>query len=391
VPGQRSRTNLYFFAFLLFAILTFNVAMVAPYLLAVGMGGILAILTRAPYRRLQSRGLGPKTSALVVVVTSSLVILVPLGFFLLRAAAQAVDLGRFLLEHGDEYYRSGLDFLHRHELVHRFIPDLQAYEPRLRASLEQGIKSGVGVFAGFLGQMPEMGLQIALALMAMFFFLVDGEALARWARGKIPMDPDVRRSVVDTVKNTTISTIWATITAAGVQAVLVFLGFTVLGVPQGALAAGATFVFAWIPILGSAPVVVAGATDLYLQGSILKLVLMVVLGVVTGVADNVTRPWVLRGRGDLHPLVALVAIFGGIHGFGLWGGFIGPIAAAVLLSMLEVWPRVGRYFGLLPLHEGITMEPTAEPPPPRTASGIVDKDGMPWSSQTSEEPPRAPA
>lgn len=370
--AQRSRINLYFFGLVLLAVVGFNLVMVAPYLLAVVMGGILAILTRPLYRKLATHGLGAKTAALLVVLGSLVVVLVPLGFFCVNAATQAVDLGKYLLEHGNDYYRRAVDLIGRNDLFHRFVPDFRAFEPRVRASLDQGLKSGVAMFAAFLAQTPAIGLQIALALIAMFFFLVDGERLSRWVRGKIPMDSDVRRAVVETVRATTISTIWATVAAAGVQAALVFLGFLALGVPQAALASGATFVFAWIPILGCAPVIIVGAIYLYASGAYVKLALMIALGLFTGIADNLTRPWVLRGQSDLHPLVGLVAIFGGISIFGIWGVFIGPIAVAVLLSLLEVWPRVGRHFGLLPPTE--ILDPAALPPqePPSTPRPRLD-------------------
>ena len=73
----------------------------------------------------------------------------------------------------------------------------------------------------------------------------------------------------------------------------------------------------------------------------------VVLAVVVGISDNITRPLVLRGRDEMHPLVGLVSIFGGIAMFGLMGVFIGPILSALLLSVLNTWPAVGHRFGLL--------------------------------------------
>ena len=50
----------------------------------------------------------------------------------------------------------------------------------------------------------------------------------------------------------------------------------------------------------------------------------------------------------MHPLVSLVAIFGGIEMFGILGIFLGPILAAVLIALLQIWPAVGHRFGLLP-------------------------------------------
>ncbi|MCM2324552.1 MAG: AI-2E family transporter, partial [Oligoflexia bacterium] len=69
-------------------------------------------------------------------------------------------------------------------------------------------------------------------------------------------------------------------------------------------------------------------------------------GLITGIVDNFVRPMVLKGRSKMHPLVSLVAIFGGIGMFGITGVFIGPIVAAILISLLQIWPDVGRRFGI---------------------------------------------
>jgi predicted PurR-regulated permease PerM len=55
---------------------------------------------------------------------------------------------------------------------------------------------------------------------------------------------------------------------------------------------------------------------------------------------------ILKGRGEMNPLISLVAIFGGLQMFGLFGVFIGPIMLAVVVSLLQIWPRVAKSFGL---------------------------------------------
>jgi predicted PurR-regulated permease PerM len=103
--------------------------------------------------------------------------------------------------------------------------------------------------------------------------------------------------------------------------------------------------------VGSVPVWVVGAIYLYMKGSIGKVVAMVVLGLFTGVIDNFVRPLVLKGRSEMHPLVALVAIFGGINWFGITGVFVGPILASILISLLEIWPTVARRSHLVAVAE----------------------------------------
>jgi len=54
------------------------------------------------------------------------------------------------------------------------------------------------------------------------------------------------------------------------------------------------------------------------------------------VADNVLKPLLMRGAGELHTLVVLLGVFGGLSAFGLLGIFIGPMSLAVALMVLRV-------------------------------------------------------
>jgi predicted PurR-regulated permease PerM len=87
---------------------------------------------------------------------------------------------------------------------------------------------------------------------------------------------------------------------------------------------------------------------------------MVVCGLMTGLVDNFVRSMILQGRSKMHPLVSLVAIFGGIGMFGIMGVFLGPILAAVLIALLQSWPEVGQRFGLLPGSTGGELRPRSE-------------------------------
>ena len=54
----------------------------------------------------------------------------------------------------------------------------------------------------------------------------------------------------------------------------------------------------------------------------------------------------LRGRSGLHPLIGLVAIIAAIDMCGILGIFVGPLLAAVLISLLEIWPEIAGRFGV---------------------------------------------
>ena len=65
-----------------------------------------------------------------------------------------------------------------------------------------------------------------------------------------------------------------------------------------------------------------------------------------GLLDNVIRTYVLQSNVKLHPLLAFVSILGGLQVMGLWGLFIGPIVAALLIAVANSWPVIAEKIGV---------------------------------------------
>jgi len=52
--------------------------------------------------------------------------------------------------------------------------------------------------------------------------------------------------------------------------------------------------------------------------------------------DAVLRPMLVRGADELTTLIVFLGVFGGLAAFGLLGIFIGPVALAIAVALLEV-------------------------------------------------------
>lgn len=343
---NRNRVTRAGFVIFLLLVLGLNFYMVAPYLLALLMGGILAIVTRPLYEKLRNKKVGPKTASAIVVLLTAIVVIAPLSGMIIMAVNQALEVGKHLVATKALSVSDWVEQISHWPVVRTFLSNPQEVNEKLNEMVQKAASGGSALLLGFLGSLPEYGLQVALAILTMFFFLVDGRRFMEWLRSDIPLDPEVRGLLFGAIRYTAVSTIWATLAAAGAQAGLIFFGFLALGVGQAFLAAGCTFLFAWIPILGSGPVWIVATIYLWSSGQVWKAVVMVALGIVVGVVDNFVRALVIKGKGDMHPLVSLVSIFGGIHLFGIWGVFLGPIFTSVLLALLQVWPKVARGMGL---------------------------------------------
>ena len=98
---------------------------------------------------------------------------------------------------------------------------------------------------------------------------------------------------------------------------------------------------ALVPFVGAASVWVPCCLYLYfVDHSLVAAVGLAVYGILAiSFADNVIKPIVLHGQSNMHPLIALLSILGGIATMGPIGLLIGPMIVAFLQSMLRILRR----------------------------------------------------
>jgi predicted PurR-regulated permease PerM len=53
--------------------------------------------------------------------------------------------------------------------------------------------------------------------------------------------------------------------------------------------------------------------------------------------DSVLRPFLIAGRASMHPLLLFFAIMGGIALFGLLGVVLGPMIAAIFMTLIKIF------------------------------------------------------
>lgn len=341
-----SRNLPWAFLVILILVSATNFLFVAPYFMALFLGWLLAAVLRPIDRRLLARNWKPSYTALVSTLIATFTIIVPIvvfGFFTAKSLVKALA-----------PLSKGVSIQEWSSRISAFpmVSTLFETEEDLTLYLNEAIQGGVQKIGGFVGvflsQAPGVLLQLSLALLACYFVLRDGARVARWLSPRFPLSKRVKIHLSKALNDTAYSSFLSMFFASIAQATVVLAGFILLKAPLPGLAFGIAFVFAWLPILGVTPVWVAGMVYLFFVHRIGAGIGMLAVGLLSGVVDNVVRPWVLKGRADLHPLVSLVAIFGSVHFFGILGVLLGPVLAACLIEFLKVWPKVAPELGLDP-------------------------------------------
>lgn len=361
-PANRE-TSTTFVAIIALVVLPF-VWVIGPYALAIFTGIMLAVLSHPIYAWFLTKRWRPIWASLVVTIALIVLVMGPLAWFLWAALDQAVALVTRLAKE-DIGLESMLSSFMRWGPVRRYGPD--------PAMLEEQIRLGAGVLAKEAGnvalaaasQVPSYLFQGAVCALTVYFMLIDGRRFYDWVTGKLPLPLQIRESLAASFRGAANAVVLSSMASTGSQAAVILAGYLSLGVPAAFLAAFAAFILAWIPMVGILPIWSAGMIWLYFQDEYVRAGIMLGVGLLASLVDNIVRPAVLAGREAMHPLTSLVSIFGGIAMFGMVGVFVGPVLAAMVKAVLDTWPAVARHCGV-PIADNGELPEVDLPPPPES-------------------------
>lgn len=219
------------------------------------------------------------------------------------------------------------------------------------------------VQVGLVGVQAIVGLLIGTAIMvfALYFFFADGPRILETLMHLSPMDDDYERELLVQFASVSRAVVLATLLSAFVQGILGGIGYYFVvddwapanvlaqyggnldAVPQDLqvhppviLLTVLTMLLAIVPFVGATAVWIPVALWVYFaQGDTWPAIGMALYGVlVVSSIDNLIKPLVLHGQSNLHPLLALLSVLGGIHLLGPIGILVGPMLVAFMQTLL---------------------------------------------------------
>lgn len=338
---------------------------VRGFVLGVLLAAVFAGLASPLYRWLRRRvGDRPAPAALATVLLLAGGVGIPVAGFLALVATEAVQISQavpsWLASHRD-YLDQLRGLVGRLPFVEPLLPgngqlveQLQAVAGRAGPVLMGSLAAATRSTLGFL-------LQAFVFLYAFYFFLVDGPGVLKRILFYVPLTPDQEARLLERFTSVARATLKGSVLIGVLQGGLAGLAFWVAGVPGPALWGTVMVVLSIIPAVGAALVWVPAVGYLFLAGETVAAVgLLAWCAVVVGLLDNFLRPLLVGRDARMSDLLILLSTLGGISLFGAAGFIVGPIVAALFVT---VWHIFGEMFD-----EWLPGVPTEEEPAPVTAS-----------------------
>jgi predicted PurR-regulated permease PerM len=186
-------------------------------------------------------------------------------------------------------------------------------------------------------------VDLFLMLYAMFFFLMDGPRYLNALLQYLPLRESEQDQMLQRFVSVTRATVKGTFLIGIVQGALGGVIFAVLGIPGAALWGLMMTVLSVLPMIGGALVWVPAAIILAVQGSWIKaLVLVGFCSLVIGSIDNLLRPWLVGRDTQMSDLLILFSTLGGLAAFGAIGFIVGPIVAALFVTVWQIFGKAYR-------------------------------------------------
>ena len=354
--------------------------MVKPFLMALLLAGIFSALMHPFYRRL-TRWLGGRRqmASAITLLLIVMVILLPLAGLLGVVTSQAIKVGQSVTPWVQTQLASP-------DAITQWLADLPFYEKIVpyRDTILQKAGELVGTLSGFLingMQAATMGtvhfiFMLFVLLYAMFFFLIDGHKLLEKILYYLPLEDDDEKRMLNRFTSVSRATLKGTAVIGVLQGGLAGCAFAVVGIPSAVFWGTVMTVLSIIPGIGTALVWGPAAIVLAAQGhwgSALGLVIF--CGVVVGSIDNLLRPRLVGKDTEMHDLLILFSTLGGIALFGFIGFVIGPIIAALFVTVWEIYGVV--FADVLPEVSSILNRrtPAEESLEVAENEGSVERDG----------------
>jgi predicted PurR-regulated permease PerM len=319
----------------------------SPLLFPILMGGILAVLFFPWLECLERKKISKSMGSLLLTFGITLVLILPASLLISLSAktgfsqlqvwrkAQTPEGGVF-----DSFLNS--DWFQGFSLrVAQYLPiesaDLSNFFQELAGSIGGKLTEWLG---GILTHLPGAFLSLAIVMVSLYFFLVDGPKVVLYFKRNSFFPPHQTDRLILNVGVMCRSVILAAVVSGVIQSLLEGTACILLGVPNFLLIGLLVFLGSFLPVVGSAPITLGVALITFLGGQKIPGMILLITAILIFGLDTLIRPLFLKGSSNLHPFLGFVAALGGLQTLGFLGIFFGPILATLFVTTLELLSEV---------------------------------------------------
>lgn len=320
-------------------------SMISGFLMAITMAAIFAGLIYPIYLRLLNRFKGKTIlSGMLTLVIFFFIVLIPVAGLIAVLVEQALSasetLGPLIRTELSEPNQI-LDDIQSLPIVNKIFPNPQA----LADALEKLVK-GAGSFvvsnlSNVTSGAANFLFQFFIMLFTMYYFLVYGRDYLGKLLYSLPLNSEDEKRLLEKFTSVTRATLKGTFIIGAIQGAMGGIAMWIAGIPNTLFWGVIMAVFAIIPAIGPAIVWLPASIFLFIQGETTAGIALFLFGAIAiSNIDNLLRPRLVGREAQLPDLMILFGTLGGLALFGAVGLILGPIIAALFVTIWDIYGEV---------------------------------------------------
>ena len=315
---------------------------IQPFLQSVFIASLFAALFHPLYRQLKLwMGNRESLASIATLLIVLFFVVTPLSIVFTIVVSQAADLAdRLVPSIQHQLLTPGASS----ELLSKlpFYDSLQPYRSMLlnfAGNMSSSLSGwAVDMAQSFTKGTISLAVSLLIILYTMFFLFIDGDRFLYYLLYYIPLNDDDESKLLARFLSVTRATLKGTAVIGVLQGGLAGTALALAGIPSALFWAVTMMFLSVVPGIGGAIVWVPATLYLFFMGEVLTAIVVgIFCAVVVGAIDNLLRPKLVGSDTQLHELMIFFSTLGGLLLFGFMGFVIGPIIAALFVTVWELY------------------------------------------------------
>jgi predicted PurR-regulated permease PerM len=316
-----------------------------PFVTPIVWAALLAFASWPLYRKLRQRLHHWHTiPALLMTLLLGCAVIVPMLWILVLVQHELIvayqALSRYLAEgpHTLPAFVTNIPYLGQQ--LQDFTDRYQADPTEVTQALSAYTLSWARNIGGVLSSVGRNVARMSLTLITLFFFFLDGAAIAHQTHRVIKrFFADRIDRYIEIAGRMTRAVVYGLLITSLLQGVIAAIGYWLVGRLAAPVLLGfLTGILSVVPMVGTAIVFIPASIWLLSTGHVGNGVgLLLYCAVLVYPADNVVRPILISSSVSVPFLLVMFGALGGLQAFGLMGLFLGPVVLAIGLALWREW------------------------------------------------------
>ncbi|BHH85069.1 AI-2E family transporter [Desulforhopalus sp. 52FAK] len=316
--------------------------MIHQFLMAIFMAGLFSATVKPLHIKLTEKLGGRETVASILTVFAIVtLVLTPLSLLFTIVITQAITIGQSVTPWVQSFIQEptiATSYLEKFPYYQEILPYRDIIIQKAGELVGTVSSFLIDSVSGFTKLTMNAVFSSIIMLYVMFYFLTMGDVLLKKILYFLPLDDHNELRLLNRFTSVTRATLKGTLIIGLLQGSICGVAFAIAGIEGPVFWGSLMAVMSIVPAVGTAIIWGPALVILALMGNFSGVIILAILcGAVAGNLDNLVRPRLVGKDTEMHDLFVLFGTLGGLSMFGLLGIIIGPIVAALFITIWEIY------------------------------------------------------